>query len=144
MKYCILASIGAFLLACGSPQKKNIDPQVTASENKKEYGFEFEKEIHNFGILQAGEVVICNFIFVNTGTGELEFSLPASDCPCLDVSAEKKRVKSGEKGTIRVTFNTAGLYGSQLQMFRVVAGDGNLSRELVITAEVKNENIIFK
>lgn len=144
MKFSISTSVFALILACGSPQNKNNDIQVPAEANKKVYGFEFEKEIHNFGLLQAGEVVICNFTFVNTGTRELEISLTETDCPCMEASTGKKSVKSGEKGTIRVTFNTAGLYGSQLQMFRVTAGDGKLLKDLAITAEVKNENIIFK
>lgn len=144
MKVIIAALIFAFCMACGNPLKKNSDNQAAAIENKKEYGFEFEKEIHNFGLLQAGEVVIYNFAFVNTGTRDLEIVVTEADCPCLEVIAGKIRVKSGEKSTIRVTFNTSGLYGSQLQMFRVTAGEGKLSKELVITAEVKNENINFK
>ena len=144
MKFSILAWIFAFCGACASPPDKNNNHQATITENKKEYSFEFDKEIHNFGLLHAGEVVIYNFIFVNTGTRELEFSLQKTDCPCLEVSAANKNVKSGEKGTIKVTFNTAGLHGQQLQMIRITAGDDKLTKDLAITAEVKNENIIFK
>ncbi len=105
---------------------------------------EFTEEIHNFGTLRSGEIVLYTFVYKNTGKGKLEISEVESGCGCLTVEPLEKTVLPGETGRIRVVFQTAGLFGTQFQAFRVLFKQEGIEMHLAVAAEVLNEDIEYK
>lgn len=103
---------------------------------------EFDTTRHNFGNLVAGEIVVYNFDFTNTGASDFIINRAESDCGCVRVTYSKQTVKPGERGTIEVEFNTAGLFGREYKNIEI---NGNCpeSKHLVIFAKVKNEMFDF-
>ena len=100
----------------------------------------FEEEMHDFGKLLSGEIVVYTFIFTNTGNHDLTFKKVYSDCGCVHVDYSKNDVKSGSKGKIVVEFDSSGLVGRQLKTIEINANCKE-PKQLVIFAEVKNEQI---
>lgn len=66
----------------------------------------FDKPTHDFGLVKKGEVKYTEFTFTNTGDVPIEIDLVAR-CECTDVDYPILPVKPGEKGTLKVTFNSA-------------------------------------
>ena len=100
--------------------------------------FEFHDEIHNFGTLNAGEVVSYSFRFENSGGEPLTIAHVENECGCLEILYPKKPVQPGEKSTIEVIFNTDGEWGNQFKTIEVETRSG-LKKKIAVTAHVKNE-----
>lgn len=100
--------------------------------------FEFTEEIHNFGNLAEGQIVIYTFEFENTGTENLYIRSAETDCGCIKALYSEKPVSPSKSGTIEVELNTVGLNGRQLKMIEINANTKK-SKQLVIFADVKNE-----
>jgi hypothetical protein len=138
MKNGLLILSVAFLLSCqntGTKNKTDDGPAITR--------FEFQEEMHNFGELQAGEIVIGTFVFSNTGNKNLIVENIETDCGCIEAVKPKEPVKPGEKGLIEVKFDSSGLWGRQLKTITVQANTEK-PKQLVIFADVKNEQLNIK
>jgi hypothetical protein len=123
------------------------DPVKTVSVPNDANGlpaFEMNEKIHNFGTLQSGEIAVYSFIYRNAGTGNLEIVKIETGCSCLTVEPVEKLVKSGDSGTIKVIFNTSGLYGKQFQSCRLFSSREGITMDIAVAAEVVNEEIKFK
>ena len=141
MKKTIFLSIILFITSCGGRQKNTLEkPELPVSGITE---FEVNKEMHNFGELEAGEIVIFNFIFKNTGNNNLIISNIEKDCGCLDIKFNSNPVPPGEKGIIEVFFDTSGLYGNEFKVIKVHSNIKEKTKELAITAEIKNKNLII-
>lgn len=130
--------------ACTGGGKKPSVNQEKNQTNASPPAFEFVEEIHNFGELQSGEKVIYNFVFTNTGGSDIKIEKAEAECICLEISYENEIIEAGGKGKLRVVYDTSGQFGPQFQMFRLTANNGTLIKDLAVTAEVKNENIIYQ
>ncbi len=108
------------------------------SERKQSYSkFAFTKEIHKFGELSEGEIVICDFYFKNVGNTNLIIKSIESSCGCTVVKWEKKPVKIGEESKITVEFDSKGRHGKQYKVLSIFANTRQKTKELKITATVK-------
>jgi hypothetical protein len=144
MRYIHFLILVVMLESCASHPK---DPARTVSGQNGVNGypaFEIKEEIHNFGKLLAGEMAVYTFTFRNAGTRNLEIVNIESGCSCLTVEPGEKLIKPGDSGTIKVIFNTSGLYGKQFQSCRVISSREGIKMDIAITAEVVNEDINFK
>jgi len=103
----------------------------------------FAENQHNFGSLNAGEIVLYTFEFTNTGTHDYQISSVESDCGCTQIRHVKNAVKPGEKGWIEVEFDTSGLVGRELKTIEV-RGNSNELKHLAIFAKVNNELLDIK
>lgn len=65
----------------------------------------FDERVHNFGKVKKGEVKTHVFSFTNIGEVPLEIDL-ATSCDCTTLDYSTSPVKPGEKGTIKVTFDS--------------------------------------
>jgi hypothetical protein len=83
------------------------------AENKNAPEFKFEEEEYNFGTIKQGEVVTHIFSFANTGKEPLIISNASGSCGCTVPEWPKEPIKKGDKGTVKVTFNSAGKMGMQ-------------------------------
>ena len=75
--------------------------------------FKFETEEYNFGTAKQGDVVTYEFKFTNAGKEPLIIASASGACGCTVPNYPKEPIKPGEKGTIKVSFNTAGKAGMQ-------------------------------
>ena len=67
---------------------------------------EFESKTYAFGQVVKGQVVEHTFFFTNTGTIALEIQEVNAACGCTTPEWTKEPIKPGEKGKIRVKFDT--------------------------------------
>lgn len=121
---------------CRTNQQKAAREPEAAVSGTENPGFEFEEQIHHFGSIRSGEIVAYTFVFRNPGPGDLELGKTETGCSCITVTAGEKKIRQGEDGKIEVIFNTAGLYGKQYHTIRIINPEGNLRKDLAVTAEV--------
>ena len=81
----------------------------------------FEKETHDFGKIKTGDKVTYEFKFTNTGKSPLIIKDAIATCGCTKPEWPQKPIQPGEKGAIKVTFNSAGKIGLQDKQITVTA-----------------------
>lgn len=84
---------------------------TTTPINKAE--FKFEQIEYNYGTIKQGDKVDYEFVFTNVGKEPLIISSANGSCGCTVPEWPKEPIKNGEKGRIKVTFNSAGKQGMQ-------------------------------
>jgi len=82
---------------------------------------EFEETIYEFGEVEAGEIVAHTFNFTNTGKVPLLISNARSTCGCTVPDWPQELIHPGEKGKIKVRFNTKNMLRAQKKPVTVVA-----------------------
>ena len=87
---------------------------TTPFEQKAKMDFNGDT-LHNFGKLKEGQIVACTFTFKNTGRSPLNIRKASGSCGCTMPDYPKAPVLPGEKGEIKVKFNSANKMGSQLK-----------------------------
>ena len=75
------------------------------------------------------------YSFVNRGSSALVISRLVSTCSCAVATYDKRAVKPGERGVIRVTYNAKGRVGTNLQRVFVYTGD-NTQPTAILRLEV--------
>jgi len=105
--------------------------------------FEFNKEIHNFGTLIAGEKVLYNYTVKNTGGHDLVIYDVKSDCGCITINYSRDPVSPGEEAVIEIGFDSSGLFGRQYKTITVETNTKEKINYLAVLAEVVNEQIEF-
>ena len=108
--------ITALVLSTGFAYAQVSPVTMTApppAENKNAPEFKFEEEEYNFGTIKQGEVVTHIFTFVNTGKEPLIITSASGSCGCTVPEWPKEPIKKGDKGTVKVTFNSGGKMGMQ-------------------------------
>jgi hypothetical protein len=134
-----------FLLgSCGSQPKNPVKTISGQNDPKKHPAFEMNEKIHNFGTLIAGEIAVYSFEYRNVGTGSIKIDHVETGCGCLTVEPAEKLIKPGDSGTIKVIFNTSGLYGKQVQSCRIFSSEEGITLDIAVAAEVVNEEIKYK
>lgn len=128
-----------FFFGCRNPvEKRAVDP----GKNTGTAGFAFLEEFHNFGSLQAGEIVSYSFCLKNTGTGRISVENVESDCGCITVDYSKEEIQSGDSAYVDVIFNSAGETGRVYKEISVSVNAGRKETvKLAIAALIKNELI---
>lgn len=109
MKKALLAIFFVGFVSLGySQDKKDSNP---ADANKAE--MTFTEQEFNFGTIKQNDLVNHEFVFTNTGKEPLVITEAHGSCGCTVPLWPKEPIKKGEKGTIKVTFNSAGKMGMQ-------------------------------
>jgi len=130
---------GLLLGSCHSGTQKATP--VIKSDESGVAKFVFSEEIHNFGSLNAGEVVSFTFIFRNEGTKTLIVTGIDSGCGCTEVKMENKTIAPGQEGRIEVIYNSAGEVGRQLKTITLFSNAEPAQKQIFIRANVTNEMI---
>ncbi len=81
----------------------------------------FVEEIHDFGIIDEGDVVEYSFVFTNTGKAPLLISHARSTCGCTVPEWPKEAIEPGEKGEIQVRFNSDMRPGDQSKPVTIIS-----------------------
>jgi hypothetical protein len=83
------------------------------NENPNQAAFKFEAEEYNFNTIKQGDVASHEFTFINSGKEPLVISNAQGSCGCTVPVWPKEPIAPGAKGTIKVSFNSAGKLGMQ-------------------------------
>ena len=75
--------------------------------------FKFKKMEYDFGIIEQGAIVNYNFKFKNIGKDPLIIYSATATCGCTVPQCPKEHIKKGEKGVIKVTFNSKDKFRKQ-------------------------------
>ena len=137
----ILMSMGKISLA----QDKTA--AAAADANKSE--FTFNEEEFNFGTIKQNDMVNHEFVFTNTGKEPLVITEAHGSCGCTVPQWPKEPIKKGEKGVIKVTFNSAGKMGMQDKTVTITSNAKSSPKVLhlkgtVLTKEEAESNTPFK
>lgn len=139
------------VIVSGCKEKKNsdipansINPEIitnptTASSEKQGDNlpvFEFERIVHNFGTITAGEKISFAFRFKNAGNGNLLIRAAQGSCGCTVPEFPKEPIKPGGSGVINVTFDSSGREGHQEKSVSIISNTIPNTFMLTITGEV--------
>lgn len=97
----------------------------------------FEKEEYSFGTIKQGEKVEYSFEFINNGKEPLIISEAHGSCGCTVPEWPKQPLKKGEKGLIKVTFNSAGKQGMQDKTITITSNASDSPKVLHIKGNVE-------
>ncbi|MDR3047539.1 MAG: DUF1573 domain-containing protein [Bacteroidales bacterium] len=96
----------------------------------------FEKTEHDFGKVTQGERLSYTFHFTNTGKSDLIIENTQSSCGCTTSIPPKAPIRPGEKGEIKVTFDSKNKEGSVSNGVAVMANTYPMYTMVKVTAEV--------
>ena len=82
---------------------------------------EFDKEMHDFGTINEGDVVEHIFKFKNTGDAPLVITSAKGSCGCTVPNPPKEPIAPGAEGEFSVKFNSAGKPNNQIKTIRITA-----------------------
>src|SRR4030066_1342898 len=97
----------------------------------------FTSDHHDFGNVLQGKTVEYTFLFENKGTEDLWIREVTTSCGCTAALVSSNTIKPGEKGEIKVSYDSQGRAGTVSRTITVVSNDAVESeKELTINATV--------
>ena len=144
-KYIILVVlfIGLIAVSCKENattkvKKENVELAAERDAKIKVGGavIAFDKIEHDFGTINEGDVVETIFYFTNTGKSELIISSAKGNCGCTVPEWPKEPILPGEKGEIKVKFNSDRKPNKQQKQVTLVTNTNEGTEILVIKAQV--------
>ncbi len=119
-------------------KKENLEKakQELAEMNKFPV-MKFDVSEINFGNHREGEILDTVFRFTNTGEAPLIISKVKTSCGCTVPEWPKKPVQPGEKGIIKVRFDTHHKRGHQVKTITIHSNEKQLTRVLKIVADIE-------
>lgn len=99
----------------------------------------FDSTKHNFGTINAGDVVKYSYHFKNTGSNPLMISSVIASCGCTVPSYPKQPIAPGGEGDIVVEFNSKGKKGHQQKNVLVYSNSQVEAMSLGFEAEVNEK-----
>ena len=111
MKKFVLTILFAVLgLGCAFAQDKTT---VTTASDKTINGpkISFTEAVHNYGNIAKGSEGNCEFEFTNNGNEPLILSNVRASCGCTTPNWSKEPIMPGQKGSIKVHYNTNNVGG---------------------------------
>ncbi len=117
-------------------------PQETikTNPNGKFASMDFVKTVHDFGKIKHDAKVETIFEFVNNGKADLVITNAVGSCGCTVPDYPKEPVKIGDKGTIKVSFDSSKKSGSQSKSVTITANTPNGMEVLEIKADIQPKN----
>ncbi len=111
-KVILIVMVAALTTACNNASKKKnkMDTAVieTNDNSTTEPKMTFSSTSWDFGTITEGERVEHTFKFVNDGNSDLVISSATASCGCTIPEWPKEPIAPGEKGEIKVEFNSTG------------------------------------
>lgn len=114
-----------------------IKESLQVSKNTDGPKIQFTKDQHDFGVVTEGKVVDFTFDYTNAGKQDLEIKDVKTSCGCTAAVVSGKKLKPGEKGTLKVELDTSNRMGRMSRVITVTSNDPEQSTKiLTIYAEV--------
>lgn len=120
-------------------QKLDTNAIETDQNSNKEPAISFNNKIWDFGTITDGEVVEHTFRFTNTGTKDLVISSASASCGCTIPEWPKEPIAPGEKGEIKVEFNSNGKKDMVTKDITILANTNPVKTILQIKVFVENK-----
>jgi hypothetical protein len=98
----------------------------------------FTNPIATIGKIMSGEKAGMDFVFFNAGKKSLIILDAKASCGCTVPEWDKNPVLPGEKGKVRVVYDSSGELGMQNKSIRIISNARNNETDLIISAEVLN------
>lgn len=134
MKKSILLYSLAFIFTTNAmAQDSKVTPAATAvapAANKNQSEMKFDALEYDYGTIKQGDKVEHTFTFTNAGKEPLIITNAQGSCGCTAPEYSKEPIRKGEKGMIKVTFNSAGKMGMQ-------------DKTVTVTSNAKNSPVIL-
>ncbi|MDR0419229.1 MAG: DUF1573 domain-containing protein [Prevotellaceae bacterium] len=102
-------------------------------------GIQFEKTVHDFGVITKGGDGTYQFEFTNTGDAPLFITNATSSCGCTVPAYSKTPIAPGEKGSITVKYDTNRMGGFHKSVTVSSNAKNASSVVLYIKGEVKQQ-----
>ncbi len=115
--------------------------QTPATNNPNQADIEFEKEVHDFGVIPQSVPASYTFVFKNTGKEPLIITSASASCGCTTPEWTREPIKKGEKGYVKATYNAAS-GGAFNKSVTVVTNGKRSTIVLTLKGEVKPANEI--
>ena len=130
-KVCLFFIITTFVIGCNiSSRSKHSDAGQGV--------LVFEKEMHNFGQVNYGDVLGVSFKCYNQGGESVIINEVVLGCGCTEVNYSKEPLEPGDSLYLEVVFDSRGFHGRQVKMVTVQASDSLRTHDLYIWADVMN------
>jgi outer membrane biosynthesis protein TonB len=122
----------AFLCSAGFAQKAKTAETPTTAEPKTTVGpdISFEKTVHDYGTIEKGANGDCEFAFTNVGDEPLILSDVKASCGCTTPSWPREPIAPGEKGTIKVHYDTQRM--------------GSINKSVTVTSNGKTDRVVLR
>lgn len=98
----------------------------------------FDNEEFNYGTIKQGESVTHEFVFTNAGKEPIIITNAQGSCGCTVPEWPKEPIMKGEKGRIKVTFNSAGKMGMQDKTVTITSNAKNSPRVLHLKGTIES------
>jgi hypothetical protein len=117
--YISVISMNWFLIACNSTPTNEVSTDLIESPasadnpnaTEASASIEFESMEHNFGDIVEGQSVEHTYVFKNSSKVDLLINNCEAACGCTVPSWPRQPIKPGEKGEIKVVFDSNGKSG---------------------------------
>lgn len=119
-KYLIVLLLAGFALPAAAQGVQKVNGPVLT----------LEKSSYDFGDIYQGDRVEHVFTFTNTGNEPLIITNIQISCGCTQPEWPKQPIMPGEKGQIKVGFNSAGKIGIQSKSLPIIS---NAINDVAIT-----------
>ena len=145
MKKCLIVSVlslSMLIVSCEEKATKKINSENVElakqrdSQIKEGAKLKFDKKEHDFGVIQEGDIVETVFVFTNSGKSELIISSAKGSCGCTVPQWPKEPIMPGDKGQIKVKFNSDRRPNLQQKQITLVTNTEEGTEILKIKAQV--------
>lgn len=99
----------------------------------------FDKDFYDFGKIKSGDKVSYQFTFANTGSTPLIITDAVATCGCTKPEWPHEPIKPGDKGAIKVTFDSAHKLGRQDKQITITANTVPAQSVVHLVGEVATE-----
>ena len=100
---------------------------------------EFDKEIHDFGQIDQGEIVETTVNIKNVGDNNLYIVDAHGSCGCTVPEVTKEAIKPGESAPINVKFDSNGKSGEVTKTIMVTCNTEKVVENIKIKASIKTK-----
>lgn len=121
----VLLLLPALVLTSASFKARKDDPPM----------IKFEKILHDFGKMKAGESKTCEFVFTNNGDLPLKLINVKSGLDFLKTEFSTDPLKKGEKASIKVTLDAPGRNGSFAKTIIIDSNSSGASGQIRVTVK---------
>jgi hypothetical protein len=144
--YILMALGGLVITSCSNAKDRIKDQDDTGKEEFTDSDsgsmmealpvITFEEEFHDFGEIQEGQVAEHTFVFTNEGSGPLIISNASGSCGCTVPEWPRQPIAPGQKGQIKVSFNSSNRAGRQDKRVTLTTNAVPQTKVLNITSTV--------
>ena len=140
----IFAIFGAifFLYSCdvrNHDKVANTSPLNKQVEIKDPTTVKVLDSVFNFGTIKEGEMVDCQFRFVNTGSKPLIITDTRAQCGCTVPERPNEPIKPGDTSVIKAKFNSSGKEGHTNKTITVISNAEPIFPTLLLTGEIEKK-----